>query len=75
MPATRLLSGTDWTTRIGPPFASYGTMFDVAEGDNPFPPAVASFVEFLKQAGAADQVIERLAWRNAAELLRLPIAP
>jgi len=68
VPTTRILSGTDWTTRIGPPFQSYGTMFGVAEEENPFPPEVASFVGFLRQAGASDEVISRIAHRNAEDL-------
>ncbi|MCK5803934.1 MAG: hypothetical protein KAI66_13940, partial [Lentisphaeria bacterium] len=40
VPTARLLSGTDWTTRKGPPFQTYGTMFDVPESENPFPPGV-----------------------------------
>jgi len=71
VPANRLLSGTDWTTRLGPPFQTYGTMFNVAEADNPFPPQVASFLGFLQQAGASDETVERVAWRNAAELYGL----
>lgn len=74
VPADRLLSGTDWTTRSGPPFASYGTMFDVPEGNNPFPPRVASFVFFLEAGGAEPETVERIAWRNADELLRLGLA-
>lgn len=71
VPATRLLAGTDWTSRIGPPFQSYGTMFDVKEGENPFPASVASMVGFLRDAGASEEDIERIGWRSAAELYRL----
>ncbi len=71
VPSTRLLSGTDWTTRVGPPFQTYGTMFNVAEEDNPFPPKVESFIGFLKAAGASDEAIAQIGWRNAAELYRL----
>ncbi len=71
VPTDRILAGTDWTTRIGPPFQSYGTMFDVAEGANPFPPAVSSFVDFLVKAGADEAAIDQIAERNARELLEL----
>ena len=67
----RLLSGTDWTTRIGPPFQDYGTMFDVPQGENPFEPCVASFVQFLRDAGADAGAIQRIACENARELLKL----
>jgi len=71
VPTNRILAGTDWTTRIGPPFQTYGTMFDVAEEDNPFPPKVASFVKFLQDAGASEEDIFRIAFGNARELFRI----
>jgi len=71
VPVTRILSGTDWTTRIGPPFQPYGTMFEVRGGENPFPPEVSSFVGFLKKAGATETDIERIGYENARELYRL----
>jgi predicted TIM-barrel fold metal-dependent hydrolase len=71
VPSERLLAGTDWTTRIGPPFQSYGTMFDVPEGKNPFPPRVASFKKFLRDAGASDETIVKVAFKNALDLFKL----
>ena len=71
VPANRLLAGTDWTTRVGPPFQSYGTMFDVKEGQNPFAPEVASFVDFLRKAGASEEVISRIGFENAKELFKI----
>jgi hypothetical protein len=72
VPSSRLLAGTDWTTRIGPPFQSYGTMFDVPEGENPFPACVGSFVGFLQQAGADEDAIAQIGFENARELYRPP---
>jgi predicted TIM-barrel fold metal-dependent hydrolase len=72
IPITRLLSGTDWTTRIGPPFQPYGTMFELKEKDNPFPPKVNSFVELLRKAGASEVDIERIGYENARELYKFP---
>jgi predicted TIM-barrel fold metal-dependent hydrolase len=71
VPTTRLLSGTDWTTRIGPPFQDYGTMFGVAAEDNPFPARVASFVDFLRQAGATENDVSRIGFDNACDLYRI----
>ena len=68
VPANRLLSGTDWTTRVGPPFQAYGTMFGVPQEENPFPPSVASFVDFLRRAGASEQDVDRIGCTNATEL-------
>ena len=69
VPMTRLLAGTDWTTRIGPPFLPYLTVFNVERAeDNPFPPKVASVVGFLRDAGATDEAIERIAHLNAEAL-------
>jgi len=70
-PSTRLLAGTDWTTRVGPPFQSYGTMFDVKEGANPFPPKVESFVGFLRAAGASEEAIARIGFENARSLFKI----
>jgi len=70
VPATRLIAGTDWTTRTGPPFLPYGTIFGVTRAeDNLYPPSIASIVAFLKKAGADDETVDRIACRNAAELL------
>ena len=41
------------------------------EETNPFPPTVESFIGFLREAGASEEDIERIGWRNAAELLRI----
>jgi len=71
IPGTRLLAGTDWTTRVGPPFQAYGTMFEVRQQDNPFPPQVQSFVSFLRQAGASEETIVRIGSENARALYRL----
>lgn len=71
VPIDRLLAGTDWTTRIGPPFQSYGTMFAVEEAKNPFPPKVSSFINFLRQAGANEEAIARIAFENARDLFKL----
>jgi len=57
---------------VGPPFLPYGTIFGVAGAeDNPYPPSIASMVAFLKRAGADDETVERIGYRNAAELLRV----
>ncbi|NPV08531.1 MAG: amidohydrolase family protein [Anaerolineae bacterium] len=71
VPTTRLLAGTDWTTRIGPPFQSYGTTFGVREEDNRFPPGVAAMVGFLEAAGASEEDVARIASGNARELYHL----
>ncbi len=72
VPTNRLLAGTDWTTRIGPPFQSYGTMFGVTEAENPFPPGAGAMEGYLRQAGATDEDVARVAYKNARELYRLP---
>ncbi|OGV65407.1 MAG: hypothetical protein A3K18_32330 [Lentisphaerae bacterium RIFOXYA12_64_32] len=71
VPSNRLLAGTDWVTRVGPPFQPYGTMFDVKAAENPFPAKVASFVRFLRAAGATTADIQRIGAANAMELLRV----
>lgn len=71
LPTGRIVAGTDWTSRIGPPFQAYGTMFDVREEDNPFPPGVASMCDFLRRAGASEEAVSRIGFDNARQLLRL----
>ena len=72
VPHDKILSGTDWTTRIGPPFAPYGTCFEAGRGaEQPFDPCVASFIGYLKKAGATAEDIELIAHKNAEKLFRL----
>jgi predicted TIM-barrel fold metal-dependent hydrolase len=69
---TRLLAGTDWVTRVGPPFLPYGVVFDVQTAEaNPYPPCVESLVEFLRAAGADETTARLIGEANARELLRL----
>jgi len=71
VPANRLLAGTDWVTRIGPPFLPYGVVFDVKQAeDNPYQPCVGSMVGFLRGAGATDETIALIGEGNARELLK-----
>ena len=70
VPADRLLAGTDWVTRVGPPFLPYGCIFGVERPeDNPYPPGVESMVQFLRAAGADDGSIDRIGCQNARALL------
>lgn len=71
VPHTRLIAGTDWTTRIGPPFQPYGTLFAVETKANPYPPCVASMIDLLRKAGAGDDTIAAIGYRNAADLLHI----
>lgn len=80
----RLVAGTDWTNRVGPPYLPYGVVFDVPDStspmgrrqtrsveDVPYTPSVAALVGFLEEAGATAAQIEQIGWRNAAELYGL----
>jgi predicted TIM-barrel fold metal-dependent hydrolase len=69
VPHERLLAGTDWTTRVGPPFVPYGTIFGHTAANNPYPPRVPAMVEFLSGYGASEETVEAIGWGNAAELL------
>ncbi len=71
VPLDRLLAGTDWTTRVGPPFQSYGTVFEYLERENPYPPSVSAMTQFLKKAGAAEADIRLIACDNASNLFRI----
>ena len=74
IPGDRLVAGTDWVTREGPPFLPYGVVFGTKRSeDNPHSPGVEQMVSFLTSAGAGEDDIEGIAWRNAARLLQIKI--
>ncbi len=69
VPHDRLLTGTDWTTRTGPPFPPYGTVFGTGKTeDNPYFPSVPTMIALLEEAGAGTETIQNIAYRNAQEL-------
>ena len=73
-PATRILAGTDWCTRLGPPFLPYGVTFRTGDSaENDYDPRVSSLVGFLREAGASDDAIRRIASGNAAGLLGIDL--
>ena len=72
VPHDLLLAGTDWTTRSGPPFPPYGTVFGTGKReDNPYFPSVPTMMELLAQAGADDETVQKIAYLNARELYGL----
>ncbi|MDP6778767.1 MAG: TatD family hydrolase [Candidatus Latescibacteria bacterium] len=72
IPKDRLIVGTDWVTREGPPFLPYGVVFGTKRAeDNPHSPGVERMVQFLADSGATEDDIEGIAYRNAAGLLRI----
>ncbi len=72
IPHSRLIAGTDWVTRVGPPFLPYGTLFPVRSvAENPYPPSVASMKSLMKKWGAADRTVSAVAFENAARLLKI----
>jgi len=72
VPADRLIAGTDWTTRVGPPFLPYGMIFNVPDiSENPYPPNLDAMSQLLRDAGATEEGVRRIAFDNAAALLRI----
>jgi predicted TIM-barrel fold metal-dependent hydrolase len=72
VPGDRLFTGTDWTSRVGPPFLPYGIMFNARSvAEAAFPPRVSEFVRFLQAAGATDEAIEAIGHRNLRALLKV----
>ena len=72
VPSTRIIAGTDWTTRVGPPFLPYGTIFGVkSREENAYPPCVASMIAFLKEAGCTDEMVSQIGFENAAALFHI----
>jgi predicted TIM-barrel fold metal-dependent hydrolase len=71
VPSTRIIAGTDWCSRIDPPFLPYGIIFGIkSPEENPYPPCVASMKSFLRKCGASESVISQIGFENAAKLLR-----
>jgi predicted TIM-barrel fold metal-dependent hydrolase len=72
IPHDRLMAGTDWVGRPGPPFLPYGIVYGVQSPEqNPYPPCVASYVDFLVAAGASKETVRAIASENAVRLLKL----
>jgi len=72
IPGECLVAGTDWVTRVGPPFLPYGVVFGTADAErNPYEPGVAAMVQFLTAAGASDAQIAGIGFDHAAQLLGL----
>jgi predicted TIM-barrel fold metal-dependent hydrolase len=72
IPHDRLIVGTDWVSRPGPPFLPYGMVYGVQSAEqNPYPPSVAAYADFLGAAGASPETVQAIAWENAARLLKL----
>jgi len=74
IPRDRLLAGTDWVSRGGPPFSPYGIIFGVRDpADNPYPPEVDSMVRFLLEAGATEAEVRAIGFDNAAQLVAIDL--
>lgn len=75
IPLDRLISGTDWTTRGGPPYAPYGVVFDIftSGAPTPYPPCVDSLVASLRGHGLTEAQIQAIAYTNAAQLMSLTL--
>ncbi len=72
IPNDRIMMGTDWVTRPGPPFLPYGMIYDnQSVEENPFPPNIPTMIEFLVKAGASEQTVRAIGNENAARLLKL----
>jgi predicted TIM-barrel fold metal-dependent hydrolase len=65
----RMIPGTDWVTRVGPPYLPYGTVFNYTADTNPYPPSAEALMGFLREAGATDEQVRRLGSDNPRELL------
>jgi predicted TIM-barrel fold metal-dependent hydrolase len=72
IPHDRLMAGTDWVGRPGPPFLPYGIVYGVQSPEqNPYPPRVQSLVDSLVAAGTSQETVRAIASENAARLLKL----
>ncbi len=72
IPHDRLIVGTDWVSRPGPPFLPYGIVYGIQSPDqNPYPPGVQSYIDFLTAAGASPDTVRAIAYENSTKLLKL----
>lgn len=69
IPRNRLIAGTDWVTRVGPPYLPYGMVFGSSPEENPYPPSIANMTQFLLDAGCTEDDVDAIACGTAAELL------
>lgn len=73
IPHSRLIVGTDWVGRPGPPFLPYGIVYGVQSPDqNPYPPSAPALAGFLVAAGASQETVRAIASANSVSLLKLP---
>ena len=72
IPRDRLMAGTDWGTRPGPPFLPYGIIFGVQSAEeNPYTPNVPTMADFLVAAGVSPETLRAIGSENAVRLLKL----
>jgi len=72
LPHDRLIVGTDWVGRPGPPFLPYGIVYGIQSPEqNPYPPSVQSYADFLTAAGASEDTVRMIASENTTALLKL----
>jgi len=69
VPSTQIMMGTDWVSRVGPPFLPYGVIFLVPLEESRYEPSVSAMVELLRRAGASEDVIDQIGFKNAEALL------
>jgi hypothetical protein len=72
IPHDRLIVGTDWVGRPGPPFLPYGIVYGFQDPEaNPFPPSAQSLAGLLAAAGASPETVEAIGFDNSARLLKV----
>jgi hypothetical protein len=72
IPHDRLIVGTDWVGRPGPPFLPYGIVYGFQDPEaNPFPPSAQSLAGLLAAAGASPETVEAIGFDNSARLLKI----
>lgn len=72
VPVERILSGTDWVPKFGPPYPAYGTIFEhgIAPEEHKVIP-INKIVDILADHGLTKDDIENIAHKNAEKLYKL----
>jgi predicted TIM-barrel fold metal-dependent hydrolase len=74
IPHDKMMMGTDWVTRPGPPFLPYGMIYsNQSVEENPFTPNIPTMIDLLVAAGASEETVRAIGLENAARLLKLDV--
>ncbi len=69
VPSTRIMMGTDWVSRGRAALPALRSHLPRPPGGSRYEPSVSAMVELLRRAGASEDVIDQIGFKNAEALL------